>query len=78
MKLTNSGEYMVNVFGVLLAPNDAIEGAECSSLLKEHPELVNSIDKNGLTGDADARKALGLPIESKTEQPAEAPVEKKK
>lgn len=72
MRLTNSGEYMVNVFGVILAPNESLEGADCEAKLYAHPELINSIGCNGLVADAEAEKVLGI-----KKQPTEDEVEKK-
>lgn len=70
MKLTNSGEYRVDVFGVILAPGESLDGAECAAKLNAHPELVNSIGCNGLTCDAEASKLLKLPTQPVAEQVA--------
>jgi hypothetical protein len=68
MKLTNSGEYRVDVFGVILAPGESLDGAECATKLNAHPELANSIGCNGLTCDAEASKLLKLPTQPIAEQ----------
>jgi hypothetical protein len=79
MKITNSGEYVVNVFGVILPSGDGLDGAECETMLRAHPELANSIGRNGLTVDAEAAKILGIkasPVPQPEESAPPAPAKK--
>jgi len=60
MRLTNQGEYMVDAFGVLLAPGASLEGEPCKTLLDAHPEIRNSIGRNGLELDPEGRAQAGI------------------